>query len=120
MITVVTTFHKEGLEQYGQRFLDSFALRVDKRIKMLCYVENCLPTNPDEQQIRIINQTEVKPLMEFKAQWGNVPKANGVCPFPEKRPRDHHKKFKWDAVRFANKVYAVFDAVEKLQNNNYY
>ena len=41
MITVVTTFHKEGLEQYGQRFLDSFALRVDKRIKMLCYVENC-------------------------------------------------------------------------------
>ena len=48
-----------------------------------------------------------------------MPKANGVCPFPEKRPRDHHKKFKWDAVRFANKVYAVFDGVEKLQNNNW-
>ena len=119
MITVLTTFHKEGLEQYGQRFLDSFALRVDKRIQMLCYAENCTPTNPDAQQIKIINQTEVQPLMDFKTQWGNVPKANGVCPFPEKRPRDHHKKFKWDAVRFANKVYAVFDAVEKLQNNNW-
>ena len=119
MITVLTTFHKEGLEQYGQRFLDSFALKVDKRIQMLCYAENCTPTNPDAQQIKIINQTEVQPLMDFKTQWGNVPKANGVCPFPEKRPRDHHKKFKWDAVRFANKVYAVFDAVEKLQNNNW-
>ena len=58
-------------------------------------------------------------MIEFKAQWGNVPKANGVCPFPEKRPRDYHKKFKWDAVRFANKVYAVFDAVDRLQNNNW-
>ena len=119
MITVLTTFHKKGLEQYGQRFLDSFASKVDKRIKMLCYAEQCVPTNPDSQQILIIDQQEVKPLIEFKAQWGNVPKANGVCPFPEKRPRDYHKKFKWDAVRFANKVYAVFDAVDRLQNNNW-
>ena len=119
MITVLTTFHKEGLEQYGQRFLDSFALKVDKRIKMLCYAEQCVPNNPDNQQIVIIDQQEVKPLIDFKAQWGNIPKANGVCPFPEKRPRDHHKKFKWDAVRFANKVYAVFDAIDRLQNNNW-
>ena len=119
MITILTTFHKEGLEQYGQRFLDSFAFRVDKRIKMLCYAEQCTPTNPDSQQILVIDQQEIKPLVDFKAQWGNVPKANGVCPFPEKRPRDHHKKFKWDAVRFANKVYAVFDAVDRLQNNNW-
>ena len=47
------------------------------------------------------------------------PKANGVCPFPEKRPKRLIKKFKWDAVRFANKVYAVFDAPDRLQNNNW-
>ena len=29
-ITVVTTFHNEGLLKYGQRFLDSFAKNVDK------------------------------------------------------------------------------------------
>ena len=65
MITVLTTFHKEGLEQYGQRFLDSFALKVDKRIKMLCYAEQCVPNNPDNQQIVIIDQQEVKPLIDF-------------------------------------------------------
>ena len=28
-ITVVTTFHQSGLEKYGQRFINSFAEKVD-------------------------------------------------------------------------------------------
>jgi hypothetical protein len=117
MITALTTFHKSGLELYGQRFIDSFAQRVDKKIKLLVYAENCEPNNSDPAQIEIISATELLKLNQFKAQWGNVPKANGKCPFPERRPRDHHKEFKWDAVRFANKVYAVFDAVERANTN---
>ena len=65
---------------------------------------------------RSIDAKELIKLNQFKARWGNVPKANGKCPFPEKRPRDHHKEFKWDAVRFANKVYAVFDAVNRTED----
>jgi len=113
MITALTTFHKPGLELYGQRFIDSFARNVDKKIKLLVYAENCEPVNPDQEQITIIDAKQLDKLNKFKARWSNVPKANGKCPFPEKRPRDYHKEFKWDAVRFANKVYAVFDAVER-------
>ncbi len=113
MITTLTTFHKPGLDLYGQRFIDSFAKNVDKKIKLLVYAENCTPVNPDNNQITIIDAKELMKLNQFKSRWGNVPKANGKCPFPEKRPRDHHKEFKWDAVRFANKVYAVFDAVTR-------
>ena len=113
MITALTTFHKPGLELYGQRFIDSFARNVDKRIKLLVYAENCEPINPNQEQITIIDAKQLNKLNQFKARWGNVPKANGKCPFPEKRPRDYHKEFKWDAVRFANKVYAVFDAVKR-------
>ena len=113
MITALTTFHKPGLDLYGQRFIDSFARNVDKKIKLLVYAENCSPVNPDNEQIIIVDAKQLNKLNQFKARWGNVPKANGKCPFPEKRPRDHHKEFKWDAVRFANKVYAVFDAVER-------
>jgi hypothetical protein len=116
MITTLTTFHKPGLDLYGQRFIDSFAKNVDKKIKLLVYAENCTPINPDTNQITIIDSKELNKLNEFKARWGNVPKANGKCPFPEKRPRDHHKEFKWDAVRFANKVYAVFDAVARTND----
>lgn len=113
-ITVVTTFHQAGLDKYGQRFLDSFAELVDKKIKLWVYAENCMPNNPDPEQIVIIDAVSTLPkLGQFKDKWHNDPKANGVCPWPNRRPRDHHKTFKWDAVRFANKVYAVFDACEK-------
>lgn len=118
-ITVLTTFHQEGLDVYGQRFLDSFATNIDKRIKLLVYAEDCTPVNPDPEQITILDAKKVLPkLVAFKMRWGAVPKANGIPPqeIIDARPRDHHKKFKWDAVRFANKTYAVFDACQKYKD----
>ena len=48
-ITVVTTFHQPGLEQYGQRFIDSFSKNVDPRIRMVVYAEKCkLPMHTDK------------------------------------------------------------------------
>ena len=118
-ITVVTTFHKPGLDLYGQRFLDSFAERVDKRVKLLVYAEGCSPVNPDPSQITILDAVEALPkLNEYKAKWKDDPKANGIPPdnIKARRPKDWHKKFKWDAIRFANKVYAVFDACERSKD----
>ena len=119
-ITVVTTFHKPGLDLYGQRFLDSFAKRVDKRIKLLVYAENCSPVNPDPNQITIYEAEKVLyTLQDFKERWKDDPKANGTPP-PEikaRRPRDWNKAFKWDAIRFANKVYAVFYACAKQKKD---
>tara|TARA_B100002019_G_scaffold4494_1_gene3722 strand:+ start:17123 stop:17971 length:849 start_codon:yes stop_codon:yes gene_type:complete len=115
-ITVCTTFHKPGMDLYGQRFIDSFAEKVDKRINLLVYAEDCNPNNPDANQITIINAKDALPkLNAFKARWANDPRANGIPPeeIRIRRPRDHHKRFKWDAIRFANKVYAVFDACER-------
>lgn len=113
-ITVITTFHKPGLDLYGQRFLDSFAKNVDKKIKLLVYAEDCDPENPDPEQITILDsKTALPKLVAFKERWKDEPKANGKCPWPERRPRDWNKEFKWDAVRFANKTYAVFDAFDR-------
>jgi len=115
-ITVVTTFHPAGLTKYGQRFLDSFAARVDKRIKLVVYAEDCKPNNPDPNRIEIIDAKQALPkLNAFKEKYKNDPKANGIPPddIKARRPRDWNKKFKWDAVRFANKTYAVFDACDK-------
>ena len=104
------------MDLYGQRFIDSFAEKVDKRINLLVYAEDCNPNNPDANQITIINAKDALPkLNAFKARWANDPRANGIPPeeIRIRRPRDHHKRFKWDAIRFANKVYAVFDACER-------
>jgi hypothetical protein len=53
----------------------------------------------------------VQGLVNFKNRWKDVPKANGNVnydPIRNKR-KDAKKSFKWDAVRFAHKVYAIFD-----------
>ena len=118
-ITVCTTFHKEGLDLYGQRFIDSFAKRVDKKIKLLVYAEDCVVVNPDPTQITVFDaKLELKKLNAFKQRWKDDPRANGIPPdeIKARRPRDWHKKFKWDAIRFANKVYAVFDACERSKD----
>jgi hypothetical protein len=112
-ITVVTTFHKPGLDKYGQRMIDSFALNIDKRIKLLVYAEDCKPINPDPSRIEILDAKAALPkLNAFKSTWGHVPKANGdITNEPQRHTRkDWMKQFKWDAVRFANKTYAVYDA----------
>ena len=114
-ITVVTTFHKPGLEEYGQRFLDSFSKCVDPRITLFVYAEDCVPYT-QSNNIKIFDaKHELTKLNAFKERWGNDPKANGIPPdeIKARRPRDWHKEFKWDAIRFANKVYAVFDACER-------
>ena len=119
-ITVITTFHKPGLEVYGQRFIDSFAQRVDKNIKLIVYAEDCTPINPDPGQIIIQDARATLPkLNAFKETWKNIPKANGdISADPiRSRRKDSNKVFKWDAIRFANKVYAVFDACAKREGH---
>ena len=110
-ITVVTTFHKPGLDLYAQKFIDSFSKHVDKKIKLVAYAENCNPSNPDPAQIRIIDSSIIKKLTAFKEKYKNDPRANGDIsndPVRSKR-KDADKKFKWDAIRFANKVYSVLE-----------
>jgi len=114
-ITVVTTFHKPGLDLYGQRFIDSFGAQVDPQIKLLVYAEDCKPY-VTSKNITVLDAKETLPkLQKFKNKWKDVPKANGIPPadIKARRPRDWHKEFKWHAIRFANKVYAVFDACKR-------
>ena len=42
-ITAVTTFHQPGLVKYGQRFIDSYAEKVDPKVQLKVYAEDCLP-----------------------------------------------------------------------------
>lgn len=114
-ISVVSTFHAPVLDLYGQRFVDSFSKNIDPKIKLFLYAEDCKPVVNDDRIIVLDQKAELPKLVAFKERWKNVPKANGIPPdeIKRRRPKDHHKAFKWDAIRFANKVYAVFDAAER-------
>lgn len=108
---VVTTFHKAGLDQYGQRMIDTFCENWPKEVKLYVYAEKCVPRIPDHNQVVLRDSDSIIELTAFKNRWKDVPKANGdvsLDPIRSKR-RDAGKGFKWDAVRFSHKVYAIFD-----------
>jgi hypothetical protein len=111
---VVTTFHQAGLEQYGQRMIDSFIKEWPKEVVLYVYAEDCNPiANSSNVVVRDLHQSSL-PLVNFKNQWRSVAKANGDVskdPIRGKR-KDAGKGFKWDAVRFAHKVYSIFHCAE--------
>jgi hypothetical protein len=111
---VVTTFHEEGLRQYGQRMIDTFCQNWPPEVTLHIYPENCVPAIADSSRVTIKKLEEVDVLMTFKNRWKGVPKANGdvSCDPVRSKRRDSGKGFKWDAVRFAHKVYAIFDCAK--------
>ena len=110
-IAVVTTFHSDGLEKYAQRMINTFCDNWPSEIVLHLYPENCNPVIRDHNHVTLKRLEEVEELMAFKNTWQGVPKANGdVSADPVRSLRkDAGKGFKWHAVRFAHKVYAIFD-----------
>ena len=110
-IAVVTTFHQDGLEKYAQRMINTFCANWPAEVVLHLYPEMCNPAVRDHSRVTLKRLEEVEELMTFKNTWQGVPKANGdVSADPVRSLRkDAGKGFKWHAVRFAHKVYAIFD-----------
>lgn len=110
-IAVVTTFHEDGLEKYGQRMINTFCANWPAEVVLHLYPEQCNPAIRDHSHVTLKRLEEIPELTAFKNQWKDVAKANGdvsADPVRSKR-KDSGKGFKWHAVRFAHKVYAIFD-----------
>jgi hypothetical protein len=107
---VVTTFHNDGLKKYAQKMIDGYCQNWPKDVTLHIYPEKCNPIIRDHTHITLFDLDSVHDLTNFKERWKNVPKANGDVssdPVRSKR-KDAGKGFKWNAVRFAHKVYAIF------------
>jgi len=118
-ISVVTTFHAKGLKDYGQRMIDTFVQNWPDEVKLWVYPEKCNPQVIDHSRVILTDLDSVQELTNFKNRWRDVPKANGDVsrdPVRSKR-KDSGKGFKWDAVRFAHKVYSVFDCAKRCNTD---
>ena len=114
--TAVTTFNQKGLDEYARRFINSFAINMP--IQLMAYAEDCTP-EPTNNVEWFDLATESPELVAFKTKWANVPKANGDVtndPVRSKR-KDAGKGFKWDAVRFAHKVYSIFHCAKHIDTD---
>src|SRR6056300_720377 len=118
-ISVVTTFHKEGYELYGKRMIESFLKNWPKEINLYVYAEDCEVLEKSDNLIIKDLHSSSPELVNFKNKWKNVPKANGdvsTDPVRSKR-RDSGKGFKWNAIRFAHKVYSIFSCAKECQSD---
>jgi len=110
--TVITSFHEEGLKQYGQRMIRSFERYWPAEVDLIVCAENCQP-----QITR--NNSRMYDLMQvsnncraFVERHRNNPLAHGQAgPSEVWNPR---KAFRWNAVRFAYKVFSVALCADNL------
>lgn len=118
-ISVVTTFHKNGYDQYGKRMIQTFLKNWPAEVKLYVYTENCeVEESAPNLIIRDLHLSSPE-IVKFKEKWKNVPKANGdvsTDPIRSKR-KDAGKGFKWNAIRFAHKVYAIFDCARSTDSD---
>lgn len=118
-ISVVTTFHQAGYDQYGKRMIQTFIKNWPREVSLYVYTENCSVSEQAPNLIvKDLHQSSPE-LVRFKETWKNVPKANGdVSNDPVRsRRKDAGKGFKWHAIRFAHKVYAIFACARECDSD---
>lgn len=111
--TVVTTFNADGYAKYGQRMIQTFLQSWPQEVELVVYAENC-EVQESAPNLVVRDLAICTGLTEFKNQWQHVPKANGDISNETRLAArvDARKSFKWDAVRFAHKVYAIFHCAQ--------
>ena len=117
--SVVTTFNSQGYNLYGHRMIQTFLASWPNTVNLVVYAENCIvQESAPNLEVRDLYASSPE-LVAFKQQWQNVPRANGdVTGDPVRsRRRDAGKGFKWDAVRFSHKVYAIFHSARTVSTD---
>ncbi len=117
--SVVTTFHQQGYDQYGKRMIETFIKNWPTEVKLYVYAEDCKVVESAPNLVVADLHQSSQDLVTFKNKWRGVPKANGdVSADPVRsRRKDAGKGFKWHAIRFAHKVYAIFDCAKKTDSD---
>jgi hypothetical protein len=115
--SVCTTFNADGYKKYGRRMIQTFLKTWPSTVQLIVYAEACEVLESANNLSVYDLETASSELVAFKTHWRGVPKANGdVSHDPARRRRkDAGKGFKWDAVRFAHKVYAIFHCAKNVQ-----
>lgn len=115
---VVTTFNQEGYELYGKQMIQTFLKHWPKQVQLHVYTECCWPEERAEN-LHYVNLAEACPkLIEFKRRHARNPKAKGelklgVTP----KGKILGLGFRWNAIRFAHKVYALVHAGQSVQTD---
>ena len=106
-LDIITTFNEYGYNLYAKNMLMAFDQYWPKDITLHIYSENCkVDLNLSSRMIIYDLHESFPDLVKFKDKHRNNPIANG-SKMKDGTLNFEQNHFKWDAVRFSNKVYAV-------------
>jgi hypothetical protein len=130
-IKFITSYKPGCWDQYAKKGIEAMAKNLPDEIDLVVYAEEKIPAC-DYERIKWVDLNNAEPeLFKFKTRHKNDPVANGklgnveggVRRLPELQKLgglDKNKEsFLWDAVRFANKVFCVINAVRNSLDYNY-
>lgn len=114
MVTVVTSFGPIGAHEYGYRFLDSFARCWPADVKLIAYVE-AGETHPRAETRDLLALADCTAFLE---RHRHIALHCGRLPTPAWKPKevDLGYGFRTDAVKFCRKVFAVYDAAQRCDD----
>lgn len=102
----VTSFSPAGYQEYGRRFLETFVQFWPKDALLAVFHEEQRPPI-DDPRILYFNLLEDRDLQDFMVRFGGDPAARGVSKVGGEMVRN----FRFDALRFAPKVFALTSPV---------
>ena len=130
-VKVITSYKPGTWDEFAKRGIDSMAEQFPKEIDIVLYCEEPQPKNVNTR-IKCIDLNTAEPeLFNFKNKHKNDPIANGKLqeiPGGVRRSPDlqtlggqdkNKESFLWDAVRFANKVFCIVNAVRNSTEYDY-
>lgn len=121
---LVTTCHAAGYERYGHTMVQSFLKHWPADVPLLLYHEGFEPPQAPGRIFARDLEASSPALVAFKARQAHNPRAHGlrkpwrrvrvVGSFKLTLPmRTLKDAYRWNAVRFAHKSFAVFDAARR-------
>ena len=112
---LVTTMHHDGYNLYGQNMIDSFLKNWPNTQTLIVYTEgfDLLPDHQNNSRIISRDLLDSSPeCVAFKNRHLDNPRANGYI-----EPNRKDPDFKYDAVRFCHKVFALYHAVKNRSSD---
>ena len=107
---LVTTMHAAGYNLYGRNMIDSFLKHWPEDQTLVVYAEG-FTVETVNSRIVVRDLLFCSPeLVAFKQRHQDNPRANGYVDDRRKDP-----DFKYDAVRFSHKVFALYHAYKNRQ-----
>jgi len=118
-ISVVTTFNQSGYEKYGRNMINSFIKNWPEEVTLYAYSENCQVVEQAKNLVVRDLHSSSPELVSFKQKWKDDPRATGnLATGPiGKGGKQPGIGFRWDAVRFSHKVYAIFHCAKNCESD---